>query len=316
MPQLSERLAQLRLDRVRTFLAVVQHGSFSAAGERLYLSQSRVSAHIAELERVFGTVLFDRSRQPVGLTDAGRALLPHARAVLERLHAAQLELAQVEHGGLTGTVTVGMYPSAAAYLFPRLVQALRAEHPGVTVRLWEGATLDLDPALLAGEVDLAVRPAAPEPRGADRLKSARLWTEPLVAVLPPQDPAPDGGALEVADLAGRPVVTIGSGDEGAAERQQFECTQAFALAGVTPQVAFRTNQPQTLLAMVAQGLGVGVTNWLAVHTADHTGLRVLPVQGPGCWREVHLFWRDGGLPPGSPQAVARALRSLPAPPAP
>ncbi|SDR90769.1 LysR family transcriptional regulator [Microlunatus soli] len=289
MQQLPERIAQLRIDRLRSLLAAAQYGSFSAAAESLQLSQPRVSTHIADLERVFRTTLFDRSRQPIALTEAGERLVGYARRAVDALLEAQAGLD--ESGQLSGRLVIGMYPSAAATIFGELVAGLAASSPELEIELWEGSTLELGVALAEGDVDLAIRPSVPEPVAADRLSSAVLWTEPLVAVLRADDPLAGGAEIELGELADRDLIMIG-GPLGQRRRPgAFESQRAFARAGIEPRIAQQTNQPQTLLTLVRAGLGVGVTNRLAVASAGPGELQVRRVVGEGCQRQVRVWWR-------------------------
>lgn len=308
MAQLPERLAGLKLDRLRTFLSVARRGSFSAAAQDLYLPQPRVSAHIADLERVLGATLFDRSRQPVTLTDAGERLLPHAHSVVEQLRTAAQDITGSATGEVAGSVVVGMYPSAAAHLYGPLLVALAETHPRIELHLWEGSTLELEAALADGDVDLAVRPELPAPR-TGRLASTPLWIEPLVVVVPDDSRLASRPVLRLADVAGQPLVTIGPalGERGGPGG--FESSAALARAGLIEQVSHRTNQPQTLVSVVRSGLAIGVTNLLAMHTSNLDQVAVVPLSDEGCTRAVALWHRTDAADTAAVAAVrAECLR--------
>src|SRR5690606_27789647 len=122
--------------RLRVLQQVSRSGSLAAAARALSYTQPAVAHHIAELEREAGTALVVRHGRGVRLTEAGRALVAHADAVLARLAAAQEEVAAIA-GLRAGRVRVAAYPTAAATLVPRALVALRADHPGITVTLDE-----------------------------------------------------------------------------------------------------------------------------------------------------------------------------------
>lgn len=306
---LNDRLAGLKIDRLRSFLAVVRHGTFSAAAEALFLPQPRVSSHVADLERLFGVTLFDRSRHPVTLTDGGRRFLPYAEAVADSLALAANEvIGGGQDGTLEGSVVLGMYPSAAAYCYGELVRRLKASQPGVDLVLWEGSTLELGVALDAGDIDLAIRPNLPAPERVQRLEAEVLWREPLVAVLHEDDPLATRDCLTLAELDQRPIITIGSRRAPRDLPRGFESTSALARAGMLDAVVHRTNQPQTLVSLVRSGLGVGVTNQLAALTSNSAGVRIVTLTGEGCNREVAL-WRRARMPmSASVAAVAKLCR--------
>src|SRR5919106_20822 len=114
--------------QLRVLKGVAEHGSFSAAAEALSYTQPAVSQQIAALERRAGTTLVDRGSRGVRLTDAGRALVDHADAVLARLAAAEAELEAIA-GVRGGRVRLSAFPTAAASILPSAVALFRERHP-------------------------------------------------------------------------------------------------------------------------------------------------------------------------------------------
>ena len=291
-----------RLEWLSSFLAVVDFGGFAAAAENTFRSQSRISSHVADLERHLGAVLFDRRERPVRLTEAGIAFLEHARASLRALESGSSSV-QAVLGLLRGRVRLGWYPSAGAAFGPALLREFAALYPHVTVTLIEAATDDLATALHAGDADIAIRPLLPTPREPS-IQHHSLWEEPLVAVVPEGHPLADADYLAVFEMAKHPIVTIGgSRDE---HDGQHEIHRAFLAAGVTPNVVYHTNEPQTLIGLAREGLGIGLTNLLAAAVSDTTGTRIIPLQDSGNRRLVGVFW-DSARPM---QPATRALIDL------
>jgi DNA-binding transcriptional LysR family regulator len=268
-----------RLDWIVSFVAVARYGGFSAAAKAVFRGQSRISEHVAELEKALGVQLFDRTAHPVALTPEGRALLPHAEEILTRL-----DLFTDLAAGAGGQVRFGAYPSAAAWLFPQVAGRLQREHPAIRLLLHEGPSIELEKALAQGEVDLAIRPLHPLV-AAESLTHELLWKEPLLAVFAKDHPLAAAASVSLAELASLPLISIGE----ASGARQFESHLAFASAGLNPASVYRTNQPQTLLSLVRQGLGTGVTNALAVTTANLSGVRLVPIHDAGVERQVALF---------------------------
>ncbi|TDD16779.1 LysR family transcriptional regulator, partial [Kribbella turkmenica] len=262
-----------RMDWIVSFVAVARHGGFSAAGKAVFRGQSRISEHVADLERTLGVQLFDRTAHPARLTPEGRALLPRAEEILRLVHSLSAG----------GEVRFGAYPSAAAWLVPQVVRRLP---DNVRLILVEGASVDLESGLIQGDLDLAIRPVHPLVTD-ESLTHEVLWREPLTAVFPDKHPLAGSQAVSLGQLAELPLISIGESDGP----RQFESHLAFASRGLNPESAFRTNQPQTLLSLVRHGLGVGVTNELAVTTANLDGVTLVPIQDAGVDRQVGLFTR-------------------------
>jgi len=298
-----------RMDWIISFVAVAHHGGFSSAAKALYRSQPRVSSHVADLEQELGTRLLDRSVHPVRLTPEGRALLPHAEEILQRLNI----LADLTAEGsrvVRGEVWLGVYPSAAAYLFPQAVRSLQRTHPQVRLVLREGPSLALSSALASGDVDLAIRPVLPLVND-DHVTSIVLWHEPLVAVFRRDHPLAASACLRLDQLSALPLVTIGESRDDHA--RQFETNLAFANAGLSPNIAVQTNQPQTLVSLVRHGLGIGVTNSLAMTTANLDGVGLVPLADARCERVVALWWRTDHARSPAAEAVRDAICAVPPP---
>jgi DNA-binding transcriptional LysR family regulator len=302
------QVSRFRLDWITSFVAVAQYGGFSAAATALYRSQPRISIHVAELERALGVRLFDRSVHPAVLTPEGRAILPHARAVVA--HVQELCDGAASDGTARGDVRLAIYPSAAAFLLPELLLELRRRHPHVKLVLREGPTVTLSEMLMTGEADLAVRPVLP-PVPTDKLTHQTLWQEPLVAVVGSRHPLASRDGVELHALAGMSLITIGEGEEQASS--QFETNLVFDQAGLSPHVVFRSNQPQTLVALVRRGLGIGVTNSLAMTTSNLDGVRLVPITDAHCPREVALWWRTDQPRSVAATAMHDMICGLPAP---
>src|SRR5512132_242357 len=180
----------LDVRRLRVLGEVARRGSFSAAAEALTYSQSAVSQQIATLEREAGARLVERQGRGIRLTDAGRALVRRADAILVELAAADAEL-QAIAGLRAGRVRVSTFASAATALLPAAVTAFRAAHPAVQVELsLVEATEEAVGGLRAGPADVGL--AAPRPgrgpravRGPD---AGRAAGRPPPG--PPAQPAP------------------------------------------------------------------------------------------------------------------------------
>jgi DNA-binding transcriptional LysR family regulator len=301
-------IVNYHVEWIVAFVAVAQHGGFSAAAKALYRSQPRVSNHVAALEQELGVKLFDRSAHPAALTPEGRALLPHAQHILQRF--AMLSDLGSEAGLVRGEVRVGTYPSAAAYLFPLAVRRLQRTHPEIRLILREGPSMALGAALATADVDLVVRPVMPL-LSDDRMASTVLWREPLVAVVATAHRLAGAPYLRLAQLARFPLVTIGESADGVG--RQFEANLAFAQAGLSPTIAFQTNQPQTLVSLVRHGLGVGVTNALAMTTANTDGVALIPLADALCERRVALWWRADDAASMAVETARKAIAAIPGP---
>ncbi len=297
----------MQLDWLRTFVAVVDHHGFSAASDAIYRSQSRVSAHVAALEKELGAVLIDRQLRPVELTDYGRAFISSARRILEEIESGQSAVDAVD-GLMTGSVTLGTYPSAGAAFVPGLLRSAMDEFPDVRIGLAERATWALDEALASGSVDLALRPLRPVSRFPD-LRHRVLWRERLQLVVPPGHPLADGDEPV-------PLAAIGNDDlivTGNDFKHDSEPYAALVERGIAPRVVHCSDQPQTLVQLVQAGLGLGLTNELALRIALTDGVRLREVADPHLLRHVGVFWNAQRQPSRATQALLELILRVPLP---
>ena len=138
----------LELAWLKSWLAVIDAGGFARAADRIYLSQPRVSAHVANLERASATRLSIAKRAHLTLTDEGQRFLPRARAILAAVDDAVAELRSTETS-TTGRVTLASFASASSEFLPSVISAIRNDHPGIQVGVLDLDVLWID-AVLAG----------------------------------------------------------------------------------------------------------------------------------------------------------------------
>ncbi|MHB9854304.1 LysR family transcriptional regulator [Streptomyces krungchingensis] len=238
------------LRQMEVAVAVAEEGGFTAAAQRLHVVQSAVSGTVRALERELGTQLFDRTTHRVSLTAAGEAFVPAARAALRAAEQARATVDAVR-GQLRGRITVGTMQGVWAELH-RPLAALRAEHPGVVVRLRQAAVTDIRQALREGTVDLAV--VALDRQQQRGLVTRLLSREEMVLVSAPgraiAGEGPDG-TVTLAEAARLPLVDF---TPGWAIRLCVD--RALRAAGVERETTFEVNDIVAASELVRNDLGV------------------------------------------------------------
>jgi DNA-binding transcriptional LysR family regulator len=143
----------MTLEQLRIFVAVAERLHMTRAADALGLSQSAASSAIAALETVHGVKLFDRVGRGLELSDAGRAFLPEARAVLARAEAAARTLDDV--AGLSrGSISLGASQTVSSYWLPPRMARFAERYPGVALSMIAGNTAQIVKAVLDGRADL------------------------------------------------------------------------------------------------------------------------------------------------------------------
>jgi DNA-binding transcriptional LysR family regulator len=242
----------VNLRQLETFVAVAEESGFSRAADRLHVVQSAVSATVRGLEQELDAELFRRLARGAELTDAGRALLPEARATLAAAAAAR-DAVDAVRGGLRGTVALGIMQAmrTPAPNPPAILAAFRRDHPGVTVRVRHGGgSRDMAAQVADGRLDLALV-SLREPVAGIALET--LTRQPVGLICPLGHPLARRSSLRLADIADEPFVELPP-----AWGTRINNDHAFAAAGLAREVAYEINDTASLVEFVRHGLGVAL----------------------------------------------------------
>jgi DNA-binding transcriptional LysR family regulator len=240
----------VELRHLRYFIAVAEEGHVTRAAERLGMQQPPLSQQIKALERELDVQLFRRKPRGVELTDAGRAYLENARAILVQLGQAA-ETSRRTARGEQGRICVGITPSTPFHPFvPRIIRAFRDAFPQVSVRLEEGPGSELIEQLRNERIDTAfTRTPMVDPDG---LVVSRVLEEPLVVALPSNHTLVGHQALSLKRLARETFIVFGPAGRGFYDMTMVACNGA----GFSPRIGQEAPRVTSLLALVATGLGI------------------------------------------------------------
>jgi len=237
--------AAMTLAQLRALLAVVEHGGFTAAADRVGMSQPAVSRSVSALESELGAPLLSRGRDGVSPTDAGEVVVRHAREVLRHFDLMRTEVAALA-GEVTGTLRLASLPSATGTLIASQLRLFRKRHPRVAVRLLEGSDHEVRDWLDQGVVDAGVV-TLPAPG----LRTAPLDTHEMVALVPSDHRLAVVESVSYEDLAAEPFIRSTGG-----------CARVFnevaSTVGVRLDIAFEAREPSAVVEMVGAGLGVSI----------------------------------------------------------
>lgn len=293
----------MELRHLRYFVAVGDALSFGRAALALHIAQPPLSRAIRSLEQELGAALFDRDTRGVRLTDAGAALLPEARRLLRDAESLRQNARQYA-AGEAGTLAIGFVSTASYNVLPALVPAFRARRPGVRLALREGTTDVQLPALVAGELDVGFVIARSVPPS---LQYVALHREPLIAALPARRRWPS--RLKLARLAGESFILF---PREVAPDLHDAILATCRAAGFAPRIGQEAIQMQTIVSLVAGGMGVAlVPASLALLGREGVVYRRLAERSPEV--EVGLAWRSADDSPLTRAflAEARAAANLP-----
>lgn len=244
----------MELRHLRYFVAVAEEGHITRAAERLGMQQPPLSQQIKALENELGARLFRRKPRGVELTEAGRALLADAEAILGHVAHAMEATKRTVRGEL-GRIAVGFTSSAPFHPFvPRVIRAFREASPLVALTLEEGGTTELIEDLRAERLDAAfVRTPVADPIG---VTVNPLVEEPMVVALPAEHSlAAEAGALALGRLAGETFIVYRRHSGPGLYDAIFAACHA---AGFSPVIGQEAPRIVSTLNLVAAGLGIAL----------------------------------------------------------
>lgn len=280
--------------QLQYLVALHEHGHFGRAAEQVFVTQSTLSAGLRELEGLLGTTLVERTRRVVRFTPLGEKIAAQARDVLSGVRTLT-SLAEAEGQPLSGDLRMGVIPTIAPFLLPRLLPTLKQRYPDLNLFLREDTSQSACENLHRGRLDCVLLAL---PFACGDVESMEIGTDRLFIAYPPGE-APDMAAIPPADIEEGRLLMLEDG----------HCLKDHALAAcnrpeIRASAAMMGTSLHTLVQMVDNGLGLTFVPQLAIAAGilEPTRVEAKPVESENGQREIALAWRRG-----SPRAEEFAL---------
>ena len=292
---------------MEAFLAIARNGGFTRGSAALHLSQPATSRRIKLLEAELGAPLFDRLGRGVTLTEAGRAFLPHAQALLASMRDG-IDAVNAVRGTGQGTVTLALVGTLASSSLTARLSRLCQEHPGLDLRLRTALSAEISALVLRGDAALGLRYGTDPDPG---LVSVIIHRERLVPVCPPGHPLTAGGTDLAAALAGQRWLAFpprpGAPDAYAVALQQLLAAHGLGAAEILP-IDSLTAQKR----MAEAGFGLAILPESSLDEELRTGtLRAIDAPALTATIPVALIRRRNAFQTGAARALTAALTDWP-----
>ena len=239
------------LRQLRYFVTLADTLHFGRAATLLHISQPPLSRQIAALEESLGVSLLKRSTRLVELTASGRHFHEQAKRIIAGLDSAVRSTQAIERGEL-GILRVGFTMAAAWSVLPPMIKHYSDAFPQAEIQLSEVLPRELDDALMSGNVDVGIAFPWQRPPGLEYLA---VLAEPLCAVVPSAHPLAQNDSIAVCDLANEPFITFPATTAPALHELVIGCCRDH---GFEPRIRLETHLQQTIVNLVAEGLGVSL----------------------------------------------------------
>ena len=260
------------------YLKTVEFHSLTKAANLLGYTQPGISHMITSLEQELGFPLLIRAKDGVYPTDEGQQLLYYMRQIVNN-ETMLKDLANQINGIETGSIRIGVFSSTSTQWVPGLLQKFTALHPNIRVQIIEGTTIELQNLFSENYLDLGLM-SDPAPEGFEFIP---LMQDPILAIIPQDHPLANEEYISPRELVKYPFIIP---QEGADE----DIWRVLDPEKLIPDIRYRIKGDATILAMVANGLGVSLFPKLAILLTNQKIL-TKPLT-TGCTRTLGVVMRS------------------------
>jgi LysR family transcriptional regulator, hydrogen peroxide-inducible genes activator len=288
----------MNLRDLRYLVAVAEHRHFGRAADACFVSQPTLSTQIKKLEDELGVTLIERTNRQVMLTPVGERIVAQAQRVLREVNQMVL-MAEEYKDPFGGDFRLGLIPTVAPYLLPKILAPIRKAFPKLKMQLTEGQTAVISRMLRDGDLDAVILAL---PLEEEHLRQVHLYTEPFYFAVSKDHPKSHQKSVRLEDLDHEEVLLLEDG----------HCLRDQALAICSSRSAhentnFRATSIETLRQMVAANAGITLMPELAI-TQRSGSVRYLPFRDDDPHRDIGLCWRSSSTRSDLLEQFGRVLR--------
>ena len=293
----------MNLRDLRYLVAVAEHQHFGRAAEACFVSQPTLSTQLKKLEQTLGVTLIERTNRRVMLSREGEQIVAQAQRILVEVNSLTAMSEQLRDP-LGGEVRLGIIPTIAPYLLPKILVPLTAEFPNLNIQLTEGQTSQITRMLKHGDLD-AVLLALPLQE--ENVEEFELYTEPFLFAAATEHPKAQQKSVSADDLQDEEVLLL---EDGHCLRDQALAV-CHAHRGIE-STSFTATSLETLRQLVAANMGITLMPELAVPEQTHhaSGVCYIPFAGEVPSRTLGLCWRSSSTRSGLLADIAQSLRQV------
>lgn len=271
----------MNLRDLRYLVAVAEHKHFGRAAEACFVSQPTLSTQLKKLEAFLGVTLIERSNRQVMLSPAGELIVTQAQKILREVNTLT-SMAEQFRDPLGGEFRLGIIPTLAPYLLPKILEPLRAAFPNLRLQLTEAQTAQVTRQLKQGDLDAILLAL---PLNEENICEVVLFDEPFLFAVGQRHPKAQQSQVTLDDLEDEQVLLL---EDGHCLRDQ--ALEVCSTHRATENTNFRATSLETLRQMVAADAGITLMPQLAVQQRDDA-VRYIPFAGEPPHRVIGLCWR-------------------------
>ncbi len=286
-------------DQLTTFLEVAKLGSFSRAGQKVFRSQSAVSAQIRQLEQEYGEKLLDRVGKSVRLTPAGEALFEYAGRLLT-LRSESLRAVADQAKTPRGVLAIGANEATCLYVLPDVFEEYHRLYPAVQISIYRNFSRKILQRVEDGSIDVGI---VTLPVKSASLRVHAIFRDRILVMTSPQNPLAKKRAVRTSDIAQQPLIFPKTGFT----RQLLD--KLFRPYRSCLRVTMELPSVGMIKRFVAAGLGVSLISARFARDEVRAGqVKLIPLEDVELWRELGLIYRQDRTLPRSATVFIELIR--------
>ena len=277
----------MTITQLKYTLAVAEHGNFTTASDKCFVTQPTLSMQVQKLEEELGVVIFNRSTKPLQVTDIGKKVLFQAKKIVEE-SSRMNDVVSEEKGIIGGTLKVGIIPTVSSTLLPLFLNIFLKKHKNVEIKIEEFNTETINQKLEDNTIDCAI---AATPLNNSTIIERPLYYEPFIAYVPEHHFLAGNKTLGVDDLSNGDILIL---KDGHCFRNQVLNLCSFE--DLNKQYELKSGSFETLINLSNNGPWMTIIPYLHSNNLSPKNLEnIIPFQDPAPAREISMIYSKSQL---------------------
>ena len=277
----------MTITQLKYTLAVAEHGNFTTASDKCFVTQPTLSMQVQKLEEELGVVIFNRSTKPLQVTEIGKKVLFQAKKIVEE-SSRMNDVVSEEKGIIGGTLKVGIIPTVSSTLLPLFLNIFTKKHKNVELKIEEFNTETINQKLEDNTIDCAI---AATPLNNNRIIERPLYYEPFVAYVPEHHFLSGNKVLEVDDLSNGDILIL---KDGHCFRNQVLNLCSFE--DLNKQYELKSGSFETLINLSNNGPWMTIIPYLHSNNLSAKNIEnIIPFEEPSPAREISMIYSKSQL---------------------
>ena len=277
----------MTITQLKYTLAVAEHGNFTTASEKCFVTQPTLSMQVQKLEEELGVTIFNRSTKPLQVTEVGEKVLNQARKIIQE-STRMNDVISEEKGIIGGTLKVGIIPTVTSTLLPLFLNIFTKKHKNVDLKIEEFNTETIVQKLEDNSIDCAI---AATPLSNDKVIERPLYYEPFVAYVPKHHSLSGNKYLEIDDLTNGDLLIL---QDGHCFRNQV--LNLCSLEDLNKQYELKSGSFETLINLSNNGPWMTIIPYLHSNNLSPKNIEnIIPFQDPAPAREISMIYSKSQL---------------------